>query len=324
MSLSLICQLIMRIKQRCFPADGHRLKIQRADQHRVMQGLPRLLCLGVLTLTTSTLAIGETSVWQVRSGDNTVYLGGTVHLLRASDYPLPTEFEQAYAASSKVYFETDISAMNDMAVQVQMLQQLMYNDERSLKTVLNTEAYEALSAHTAKVGLPLMMLEKMKPGMVVSTLQVMEFQRMGFTPEGVDMHFNTKAVADGKAIGQFETLQEQIGFLAAMGEGDESEFILVSLQELEETDTMMQDMINAWRSGDAEALSDLFVASMREEAPALYDSLLLSRNLRWLPEIEALLTDSLTEFVLVGAAHLVGEQGLLQLLASKGYAVSQL
>jgi uncharacterized protein YbaP (TraB family) len=87
---------------------------------------------------------------------------------------------------------------------------------------------------------------------------------------------------------------------------------------------MMQDMINAWRSGDAEALSDLFVASMREEAPALYDSLLLSRNLRWLPEIEALLTDSPTEFVLVGAAHLVGEQGLLQLLASKGYAVSQL
>lgn len=283
----------------------------------------RLALMGTLFAGAAT-AYGDTSVWQVSSGDNSLYLGGTVHLLRPSDYPLPPEYDEAYAASSRIYFETDVNAMMDMNVQMQMLQQLTYTDERSLKTVLSEEAYTALSEHTAQTGLPMMMLEKMKPGMIVSTLQILAFQRMGFTPEGVDMHFNSRAVADAKTTGHFETLQEQIGFLAAMGEGNESEFILMSLEELQDTDTMMEEMIAAWRSGDANALSELFVDSMRDESPELYESLLLRRNLNWIPQIEELLEDNATEFVLVGAAHLVGEEGLLQLLTEKGYTVRQL
>jgi hypothetical protein len=245
-------------------------------------------------------------------------------LLRPSDYPLPPEFDQAYADSSAVYFETDINSMNDLSVQAQMLQQLTYTDERTLKSVLNDEAYSALTAYTESLGLPLMMLEKFKPGMIVSTLQVLDFQRMGFTPQGVDMHYNSRARADGKTIGQFETIQEQIGFLASMGEGDESEFILLSLKDLQDTDNLMNDMVAAWRAGDSEELSRLFVDDMREQAPALYESLLLQRNLNWMPDIEAMLQDSDTEFVLVGAAHLVGPEGLVALLADKGYEVSRL
>lgn len=269
-------------------------------------------------------SLADTSVWKVVSGENTVYLGGTVHLLRTSDFPLPQEFEDAYSAASEIYFETDISAMNDLAVQAQMLQQLTYSDERTLKTVLNEEAYSALSEYTARSGLPMAMMEKFKPGMIVSTLQVMEFLRMGFKPEGVDTYFNSRAVADGKAIGQFETIQEQIGFLADMGAGNESEFILLSLRDLEETDVMMEQIITAWRTGDAAQLSEVFVEDMRETSSELYESLLLQRNRDWMPAIEKLLADGDTEFVLVGAAHLVGEQGLLAMLARKGYVVSQL
>ncbi len=268
--------------------------------------------------------LADTSVWEVKSGANTVYLGGTVHLLRPSDYPLPPEFDQAYANSSKVYFETDINSMGDMSVQVQMLQQLTYSDERTLQTVLSEEAYSALNDYTAKVGLPMMMLEKFKPGMIISTLQVLDFQRMGFTPQGVDMHFNSRAVADGKSIGQFESIEEQLGFLAAMGEGNESEFILLSLKDLEDTDALMAEMISAWRSGDANALSRLFIDDMRNEAPEIYDALLLQRNRNWLPEIEALLKDEATEFVLVGAAHLIGPEGLVSMLSAKGYQVNRL
>jgi len=268
--------------------------------------------------------LADTSVWEVKSGANTVYLGGTVHLLRPSDYPLPPEFDQAYAKSSKVYFETDINAMGDMNVQVQMLQLLTYSDERTLKTVLNEEAYTALNDYTTKVGLPMMMLEKFKPGMIISTLQILDFQRMGFTPQGVDMHFNSKALGDGKQIGAFETIEEQLGFLAAMGEGNESEFILLSLKDLEDTDALMAKMIAAWRSGDSGALSKLFVDDMRNEAPEIYEALLLQRNRNWLPEIEALLTDEATEFVLVGAAHLIGPEGLVSMLEAKGYQVKRL
>jgi len=279
------------------------------------------VCMAVLSISP---AIADTSVWSVRSGDNVIYLGGTVHLLRPGDYPLPDEFEEAYQASSELYFETDIAAMSDLLVQAQMLQQLTYSDDRSLRTVLSDEAYTALSAYTQTAGLPIVMLEKFKPGLLISTLQILVFQSMGFTPQGVDAFFHTRAVADGKAEGQLETVQEQIGFIAAMGEGNESEFILLSLKDLAETGDVMEDMIGAWRSGDAEGLSELFVEEMKVEAPALYDTLLLQRNLKWVPQIDSMLQDADTEFVLVGAAHLVGENGLLDLLSQKGYEISQL
>ena len=259
------------------------------------------VCMAVLSISP---AIADTSVWSVRSGDNVIYLGGTVHLLRPGDYPLPDEFEEAYQASSELYFETDIAAMSDLLVQAQMLQQLTYSDDRSLRTVLSDEAYTALSAYTQTAGLPIVMLEKFKPGLLISTLQILVFQSMGFTPQGVDAFFHTRAVADGKAEGQLETVQEQIGFIAAMGEGNDSEFILLSLKDLTETGNVIDGMIGAWRSGDAQGLSELFVEDMKVEAPALYDTLLLERNLKWIPQIHRMLQDADTEFVLVGAAHI--------------------
>ena len=275
-------------------------------------------------ISVGSCASADTSVWEIGFNSNTTYLGGTVHLLRPSDYPLPEEYEEAYQASSEIYFETDLNSLNDLSVQTQLLQQLTYNDERTLKTVLNQEAYTALSDYTATIGMPIMILEKFKPGMVVSTLQILEFQRIGFTPQGVDAFFNTRAIRDAKSLGQLETVQEQIGFLAAMGEGNESEFILLSLRDLEETGAVMDEMIQAWRTGDNDKLSDLFVADMQNEAPELYDSLLRQRNLNWLPQIELMLRDSDTEFVLIGAAHLVGPDGLLDLLRDRGYRVRQL
>ncbi|MEZ7830744.1 MAG: TraB/GumN family protein [Gammaproteobacteria bacterium] len=280
-----------------------------------------IVCLFLLSLSQ---AKADTSVWSVRSGDNVIYLGGTVHLLRPADYPLPGEFEEAYQASSELYFETDIASMSDLSVQAQMLQQLTYGDDESLSSILSDEAYAALSAYTATAGLPIAMLNKFKPGLLISTLQILVFQSMGFTPQGVDAFFHTRAVGDGKAEGQLETVQEQIGFIAAMGEGNESEFILLSLKDLAETGDVMEDMIGAWRSGDAEGLSELFVEEMKVEAPALYDTLLLQRNLKWVPQIDSMLQDADTEFVLVGAAHLVGENGLLDLLSQKGYEINQL
>lgn len=276
------------------------------------------------TFLLSGVSVAETSVWRVSDGNNLVYLGGTVHLLRPGDYPLPEEYEQAYQGSSELYFETDISSMSDLSVQAQMLQQLTYSDGRTLKTVLSEDAYTTLEDYTATIGMPLMMLEQFKPGMIISTLQVLEFQRIGFTPQGVDAFFNTRALGDAKDIGALETIEEQIGFLAAMGEGNESEFILLSLEDLENTNASMEEMITAWRNGDERALQKLFVDDMQQRAPGLFDSLISQRNLRWMPQIEAMFEDPDTEFVLVGAAHLIGGEGLVQLLQSKGYEVSQL
>lgn len=298
------------------------------QQGVAMQTVPgsrlTIAALMFIVLAAALPAHGDSSVWRVNEGDSVLYLGGTVHLLRPGDYPLPEEFAQAYDDSDELVFEVDINSMGDLSTQAQMMAELTYTDERTLQSVLNEEAYTALEEYTATVGLPISMMQKFKPGMVVSTLQVMEFQSMGFTPQGVDAFFNSRAMGDGKTLGALETVAEQIGFLAAMGEGNESEFILVSLSDLEDTEAVMEEMIAAWRQGDTDKLSELFVADMREQAPEVYESLLRSRNLNWLPQIEAMLKDGNTEFVLVGAAHLVGEDGLLNLLQEAGYEVQQL
>ena len=147
---------------------------------------------------------------------------------------------------------------------------------------------------------------------------------MGFTPQGVDTYFTTRAIGDAKSLGQLEAVQEQIEFIAAMGKGNESEFVLLSLRDLDQTRELMDEMVQAWRVGNNARLEKLFVEDMRSETPELYDSLLLQRNLMWIPLIDQMLDDGDTEFVLVGAAHLVGEDGLLELLANKGYEIRQL
>jgi uncharacterized protein YbaP (TraB family) len=290
---------------------------------RLVNPLSRYLCV-LLVASTGITAFADSSVWVATSGDNKVYLGGTVHLLRPTDYPLPEEFEQAYIDSQRLFFETDISSMNDISVQTSMLQQLMYSDARTLNSVLSTEAYEALSSHLNTVGMPIVMMEKFKPGLVVSTLQVIEFQKLGFTPQGVDAYFNNRALGDAKPVGELETVQAQIDYIANMGEGNESEFIMLSLSDMQEIATTMDDLISAWRTGNNNELAELFVDDMKAESEELYDSLLVERNLNWLPIIEQMFSQDGNEFVLVGAAHLVGDDGLLSMLQAKGYQVEKL
>jgi uncharacterized protein YbaP (TraB family) len=214
--------------------------------------------------------------------------------------------------------------MTDVSVQNQILEQLTYSDERTLKTVLNQEAYTALSDYVVSKNMPMLVLETFKLGLLMTTLQILEIRSMGFTPQGVDTYFTTRAVGDAKSLGQLETVQEQIEFIAAMGKGWESEFVLLSLQDLDQTLELMDDMVKAWRVGNNAELEELFVDDMRSQTPALYDALLLQRNFKWIALIDQMLLDGDTEFVLVGAAHLVGEGGLLELLAKKGYEIKQL
>lgn len=266
----------------------------------------------------------QSSVWLASKGNNKVYLGGTIHMLRANDYPLPAEYEIAYAEADALYFEIDIDTMNDPAGQLGMLQRLMYTDGRTLQSVLNEEAYTALSDYVENIGMPMFMLQNMKPGMLMSTLELLEFQSRGFSSNGVDLHFHERAKSDGKITDAFETVEEQIGFIEGLGEGEESEYVLLSLQELEKLDDDIESIISIWRNGRAGDLVDFFVDEMEETTPGAYQTLLVDRNNNWLLTIEDMFNDADTELILVGVAHLVGDDGLLQQLRARGYQVEQL
>lgn len=284
---------------------------------------PRFHIVLVIMLVSAGSLVADSSVWVATSGDSTVYLGGTFHLLRPSDFPLPAEFEEAYADSDRVFFETDISKMSDPGVLMQMIEKLTYGEEVTLRSVLSDEAYAALSGYLTSIGLPMEAVERFRPGFLTSTLEVLEFQKMGFEPTGVDIYFNERAVADGKPTGILEPLEAQFSFMAAMGQGYESEFILMQLEGITELSAEIEVLIDVWRAGDADELDAIFIEEMRRDDPQNYESLIVKRNHRWMPTIEDLFRQAGTEFVLVGAAHMVGEDGLIRLLEDRGYRVEQ-
>ncbi len=266
----------------------------------------------------------ETSVWVAKKSGNTVYLGGTIHLLRPSDYPLPQEYQVAYFNSDKIFLEADISKMNEPALQATIMEKFFYKAGKNLESELTPEAYQALRAYAQKSALPIEMLASMKPFLAIQTLIVGEFMKMGFTPAGVDAYFQEQAKNDRKTLAYFETLDEQLGMFELMSKDAGSEFILSQLDQMHDMTSLVDKMLKVWRAGDVEQLESLFIAPMIDDYPAIYNLLLKDRNDRWMPAIEKMFSDQDTEFILVGAAHLVGKDGLIEQLSAQGYEVQKL
>lgn len=264
----------------------------------------------------------QSSVWKVCKGDQTLYIGGTCHVLRNSDYPLPAEFDQAYAAADTLVFEVDPAKLQDPAFARQLLAKSTYTDGRSLKSVLSAEAYAALEAQGKKSGLPIEILNGIKPAVALTMLTIQELAKIGVSEQGVDQHYHNRAVKDGKSVKDLETVAFQIELIAALGDGIENELVLYSLQDLDQISVLFDELILTWEQGDMPALEKLFITDIAQY-PELYAKLLVDRNARWLPQLEAFLATPETEFVLVGVAHVAGPDGLLALLREKGHTVNQ-
>ena len=280
----------------------------------------RLLTLALLLPAT---LLAQSSVWKVTKGEHSLYIGGTCDILRSSDYPLPTEFDAAYAAADTLVFEIDPGVAQDPTFGMQLMAKAAYTDGRSLKTVLSPDAYQALADQGKKSGLPIEILNGIKPGLALTMLTMQELNKLGVSQEGVDMHYYGKAVQDDKPVKSLETAEFQINLLTTMGEGTESELVLYGLQDLDNIQALFDDLILAWKTGDLPALETLFIDDMAKH-PKLYVEMLVDRNKAWIPQLEAFLKTPETELVLVGVGHAAGQDGILALLRSKGYTVEQL
>ena len=150
-----------------------------------------------------------------------------------------------------------------------------------------------------------------------------ELQRLGLYGAGVDQYFGDQAKKDNRPLAALESVEQQIEFIASMGEGREDEFVAYSLEQMEDLPGMMSDLKQAWRRGDESALDKLALVQLRTDFPDTYRTLIVDRNLRWRDQVASMLESPETEMVLVGAAHLVGELGLPALLAADGYTVSR-
>jgi uncharacterized protein YbaP (TraB family) len=283
-----------------------------------------LYSLSFLLLVVSFPVYAESSVWTVEKNGNTIFLGGTIHLLTESDYPLPEAYEKAYAGSVELVLETDMQKLQSPEFQAIMMRELRYSDGRNLQQVVNKNTYRGVEQFFTTRGIPMANIIGFKPGMVSTMMTMVELRRLGLVGIGVDAYFSTKSINDQKKLGQLETVETQLAFIANMGAGQADEMLIYTLADIERLPTLMQSIKDAWRQGNMARLGEVGIRPFKNEFPAIHQALLVDRNNAWMPQIEAMLKTRAVEFVLVGTLHLAGDDGLLAQLTARGYKVQQL
>jgi uncharacterized protein YbaP (TraB family) len=286
--------------------------------------LKKIILSILLVVTAATWASAESSVWKARKGTSVIYLGGTCHVLREKDYPLPPEFEKAYRASEVVVFETDMGKLQDPETQRKFLASAMYADGSTVDRHLSPRAYAELSAYCEANGIPLRLFNRFKPSLLMVTLALMELTEMGATRQGVDQYFYDLAHKDKKIVEGLETADEQTNHLVTMADGNEDEFVMYSIRDLKSVREQFESLADAWRTGDTKKLDRIMIADLKARWPKLYRKLIVDRNRNWLPLIDGYRKTPRTEFILVGVGHLVGPDGLVEALRKRGYTVDKL
>jgi uncharacterized protein YbaP (TraB family) len=281
--------------------------------------LPLIIFSLILSLTST----AETSIWQVSNGKNTVYLGGTFHMLKPSDYPLPKEFLDLYDKVEWLVFETDITQLKTDEFQQRFIKAMTLPNGQILADQLSPQAYAGLIRYAAKNNIDTGPLQHFRPQMIALMISLKALKKFGLTAEGVDDFMGDKALTDEKTITDLESTDEQINYIATMGEGNESALILQTLDDINDFSNDLTIMRDAWRSGNSKALFEKGIKPMMESYPKVYQSLLVDRNNNWLPKIERLIEQPKKKFILVGALHLIGKDGLLQQLKNRGYQVQR-
>ena len=285
-----------------------------------------LLRLAVILLLLFTAAgvRAESSVWIVSSPKATIYFAGSCHVLRASDYPLPPEFWSAYQDSRKIIFEAPQDEMAGPAFQQKLLSASIYDDGTTLKQHLSAKAYAKAEDFCRKRDYQIEQLQMLRPWMFAMMLTMQEMNRLGAEPNyGIDHVFNESARRDRKVIDNLETVDEQIGFMTLMDKGMDNEQIIQTIDELEQINVKLPDILNAWRKGDEVKIEELSLQELKNY-PKLYSFLITDRNRKWVKNIEGYLQQPGKIMIIVGAAHLVGDNGVIELLRKRGYHVEKL
>ena len=288
------------------------------------------IVLGWLWALSTTLAWAQAPVpmlWKVSDADNSIYLLGSFHMLKPSDYPLAPSVGAALADVQQVYFEVAPREMADPALPARMMQAATRTDDKTLQQAVSPATWRALQRYAAKNQMDVASLQGLKPWFVAMLLALTESQKLGLNPAlGLDQHLMERAAQTGKPTQGLETAEAQIAMLDSLDGTLQDAYLQDTLREIGDFKALFEALHTAWRQGDASALERAALAEMRDQYPVLYQRVNVDRNKVWLPQLEALLKDKVRDNVLVvvGALHLVGSDGVVHLLAGQGYPVERL
>ncbi len=269
---------------------------------------------------------GKNFLWKVRSNTATVYVLGSIHLAKPDIYPLPKKIEESFASAGILALEADPKQANDPNVLQQMLAAALYPAETTLKEHLSGETYDLASREMEKLGLPIESFARTKPWFLAMSIESLEFLRLGYDPaHGLDMHFAGEA-AGKKRILELESFDYQITLMDSFSEREQELFLLYTLKDLAKVREGIEELMTAWRTGDSKKMEGLITRTLSEspEIEPVFDKLFYRRNREMTAKISDLLKGRETVFVVVGAAHLVGKEGIIELLRGKGFRVEQM
>ena len=283
----------------------------------------RSVAIAIALLVVATAAHAKTFAWKVTGKGGVVYLVGSVHLLSKDFYPLNPAIEAAYRDVDLLVEEVDMADMLDPTAQMGFLTRGMLPSATPLDKVISASTYALVTKRAADLGLPAEPFKLLKPWLVALMLVQAEWQKAGFDPElGLDKHFYDQAKAEGKTTQGLETAAYQISRLDDMTMEQQEHLLSESLKDLDAEKANMARLVESWRAGDAPGVERIVLSELKQE-PLLYQRLLVERNRNWIPKIEALFARPRHALVVVGAAHLVGPDGLIAMLRAKGYTVEQ-
>jgi len=289
--------------------------------------LKALLCWALLgwSLGASTAGADSTlhCLWEIHGKHNTVYLLGSIHTLRASDYPLAPAVLEAYRGAKSLVMEIDPNELDSAELQSEMLASATLTDGKNLHDIMGTARYAHAEALAREVGLDLSTFDQFAPWFVAEAISQMQLMQLGFDPSsGVEMYFSGRARTDGKSIAGLETGHDQLALFEGMPMETQANYLISSLEQAHDLTKEVNEMVRAWQSGDMSWFETEMKSDLGRD-PAVYQSLLVSRNRKWIARIEKLLDDDENHLVIFGTAHLVGRDSVIDLLKKDGIGAVQ-
>lgn len=261
-------------------------------------------------------------IWVVSDADSEITLYPTIHILPADVEWKSDELTRRMAEAEEVWFEILPGSENDPALQQAMIT-LGMEPGSSLSSKLSPEEVAALEKAVAPLRMPIQAIDQMKPWLVSTFVTVGALIDKGFDPNaGVEKQL--QPLTEGKKIRALETAEGQMRMMSSIPEEEQMEMLRQSLLEMDEGIDVLKDLVTDWSVGDVEDMEDELLDDMKAETPAVYNILITTRNKNWVEQIETEMKGSGTDFIAVGAAHLVGEDGVPAMLEAKGYTVTRL
>jgi uncharacterized protein YbaP (TraB family) len=280
------------------------------------------VCFSIAT-TPAVAAEQPVTMWRTQGDHNQIFILGSIHLLRPSDYPIPSTIYDAYDEAETLIMELDMDDMDPMQVQALVMELGMLTNGETLEDKLGSRNYAKAVVLADAIDIPLEMLAGTKPWLAAVTVETMMLTRVGFDPaNGVEMHLMNKAVIDNKTVSGLETARQQIEMLNNLSAESQNDMLMQTLAEGDQVEELLDDIIDAWRNGDETYMEETLLKDMAGSRE-LYQSIVVERNRDWVRQIGALLDDDDDYLIVVGTMHLIGKDGVPQLLRNRGLQVEQ-